>query len=39
MTDAPTPVIFIHGLWLHPLSWTEWHRAGPACPTRSRPPA
>jgi pimeloyl-ACP methyl ester carboxylesterase len=24
MTDAPTPVIFIHGLWLHPLSWTEW---------------
>jgi pimeloyl-ACP methyl ester carboxylesterase len=24
MTDVPTPVIFIHGLWLHPLSWTEW---------------
>jgi pimeloyl-ACP methyl ester carboxylesterase len=24
MTDAPTPVIFIHGLWLHPLSGTEW---------------
>jgi pimeloyl-ACP methyl ester carboxylesterase len=24
MPDAPTPVIFIHGLWLHPLSWTEW---------------
>jgi alpha-beta hydrolase superfamily lysophospholipase len=24
MTDAPIPVIFIHGLWLHPLSWTEW---------------
>jgi hypothetical protein len=20
MTDAPTPVIFIHGLWLHPLA-------------------
>ena len=18
------PVVFIHGLWLHPLSWTEW---------------
>jgi len=24
MTDAPIPVIFIHGLWLHPLSWTGW---------------
>jgi pimeloyl-ACP methyl ester carboxylesterase len=24
MPDAPTPIIFIHGLWLHPLSWTEW---------------
>jgi Alpha/beta hydrolase family len=24
MTDAPIPVIFIHGLWLHPLSWAEW---------------
>jgi pimeloyl-ACP methyl ester carboxylesterase len=24
MTDSPTPVIFIHGLWLHPLSWTPW---------------
>jgi pimeloyl-ACP methyl ester carboxylesterase len=24
MTDTPTPVIFIHGLWLHPLSWTQW---------------
>jgi pimeloyl-ACP methyl ester carboxylesterase len=24
MTRAPIPVIFIHGLWLHPLSWTEW---------------
>ena len=24
MTDAPIQVIFIHGLWLHPLSWTEW---------------
>ena len=20
----PTPVIFIHGLWLHATSWTEW---------------
>jgi alpha-beta hydrolase superfamily lysophospholipase len=24
MTDTPIPVIFIHGMWLHPLSWTEW---------------
>jgi hypothetical protein len=24
MTDTPIPVVFIHGLWLHPLSWTEW---------------
>ncbi len=24
MTDTPIPVIFIHGLWLHSLSWTEW---------------
>jgi pimeloyl-ACP methyl ester carboxylesterase len=24
MTDEPTPVIFIHGLWLHPLSWAPW---------------
>jgi pimeloyl-ACP methyl ester carboxylesterase len=24
MTDLPVPVIFIHGLWLHPLSWIEW---------------
>ncbi len=24
MTEAPNPVIFIHGLWLHPTSWTEW---------------
>ncbi|HTZ29192.1 MAG TPA: alpha/beta fold hydrolase [Streptosporangiaceae bacterium] len=24
MSDAPPPVIFIHGLWLHPLSWTDW---------------
>jgi len=24
MTDTPIPVIFIHGLWLHPLSWARW---------------
>ena len=24
MSDALPPVIFIHGLWLHPLSWTDW---------------
>jgi pimeloyl-ACP methyl ester carboxylesterase len=24
MTDPPIPVIFIHGLWLHPLSWARW---------------
>jgi pimeloyl-ACP methyl ester carboxylesterase len=24
MTDAPLPVLFIHGLWLHPLSWARW---------------
>jgi len=24
MADAPIPVVFIHGLWLHPLSWARW---------------
>ena len=24
MADTPIPVIFIHGLWLHPLSWAGW---------------
>lgn len=24
MTTARTPVIFIHGLWLHATSWTPW---------------
>jgi pimeloyl-ACP methyl ester carboxylesterase len=24
MTSARTPVIFIHGLWLHASSWTPW---------------
>jgi pimeloyl-ACP methyl ester carboxylesterase len=24
MTDQSLPVIFIHGLWLHPLSWAGW---------------
>jgi pimeloyl-ACP methyl ester carboxylesterase len=24
MTNPPIPVIFIHGLWLHPQSWAPW---------------
>jgi pimeloyl-ACP methyl ester carboxylesterase len=24
MTDTKTPVVFIHGLWLHASSWTPW---------------
>jgi pimeloyl-ACP methyl ester carboxylesterase len=24
MADAPTPVVFIHGLWLHASSWDPW---------------
>jgi pimeloyl-ACP methyl ester carboxylesterase len=24
MTDIRTPVVFIHGLWLHASSWTPW---------------
>lgn len=32
MTDKPNPVLFIHGLWLHPTSWDAWtvpfHRYG-----------
>ena len=24
MTDARTPVVFIHGLWLHSSSWQPW---------------
>jgi pimeloyl-ACP methyl ester carboxylesterase len=24
MTEPRTPVVFIHGLWLHALSWTPW---------------
>jgi alpha-beta hydrolase superfamily lysophospholipase len=24
VTDTPIHVIFIHGLWLHPQSWTSW---------------
>src|SRR6266508_498985 len=24
MTDTGTPVVFIHGLWLHATSWTPW---------------
>lgn len=24
MSDNRTPVVFIHGLWLHASSWTPW---------------
>jgi pimeloyl-ACP methyl ester carboxylesterase len=24
MTEPRTPVVFIHGLWLHTASWTPW---------------
>ena len=24
MTTAPTPVVFVHGLWLHASSWQPW---------------
>jgi pimeloyl-ACP methyl ester carboxylesterase len=24
MTESPTPVVFVHGLWLHATSWTPW---------------
>ena len=24
MTEARTPVVFIHGLWLHASSWQPW---------------
>ena len=24
MSNPPIPVVFIHGLWLHPLSWASW---------------
>jgi hypothetical protein len=24
MTSTRTPVIFIHGLWLHASSWAPW---------------
>ena len=24
MTDRSTPVVFIHGLWLHATSWQPW---------------
>src|SRR5215469_14256421 len=26
MTDAGTPVVFIHGLWLHNTSWGSWEQ-------------
>ena len=50
LTMTGTPVVFIHGLWLHATSWepgsscsprpatTRSRRAGPAIPTRWRPP-
>jgi hypothetical protein len=24
MTSSPTPVIFIHGLWIHATAWQAW---------------
>ena len=51
MTSTRTPVVFIHGLWLHATSWEPWlelsgrpattpsRRAGRASPTPSRWPA
>jgi pimeloyl-ACP methyl ester carboxylesterase len=24
MADKPNPIVFIHGLWLHPTSWRPW---------------
>ena len=24
MTESPTPVVFVHGLWLHHTSWQPW---------------
>ena len=26
MTDTPTPVVFVHGLWLHSTSWEPWEK-------------
>jgi pimeloyl-ACP methyl ester carboxylesterase len=26
MADKPNPVLFIHGLWLHPTSWAPWEQ-------------
>jgi non-heme chloroperoxidase len=26
MTDAGTPVVFVHGLWLHATSWEPWQQ-------------
>ncbi len=31
MTSARTPVIFIHGLWLHASSWGPWVELSDAC--------
>ena len=35
MNDQPTPVVFIHGLWIHPSSWQPWvdlfEKAGYRC--------
>jgi len=39
MTDAPIPVIFIHGLWLHPLSWAGWVHMFEAAGYRAVAPA
>jgi len=24
MADTKTPVMFVHGMWLHPTSWQAW---------------
>jgi pimeloyl-ACP methyl ester carboxylesterase len=38
MTDAAIPVIFIHGLWLHPLSWARWAQVFEAAGYRAMAP-
>ena len=50
MSTNKTPVIFIHGLWIHSSAWQPWldlfathgypvrRPAGPATPTPSRRP-
>ncbi len=38
MPDQPIPVIFIHGLWLHPLSWARWAEVFEAAGYRAAAP-